>query len=235
MSRRQPKVKVSRRRGARTAQELAPYASGTGKPILASWMGGLEVEAGDRILRDAGIATFPYPDSAARMFTQLVRYGEDLKSLYEMPTPTDDHLARAERDRARRLIDEARVEGRTTLSEPESKALLGAYGIPVVIAWQPVPTYGYDLRHHAFAPKDFGPHERSRLGYPKVAALYRSGALGPSAVWCADLQQRLAEPLYLDTVHYTPRMARRVARCLAHAVERRRLLEGVGSGSSHAR
>jgi hypothetical protein len=104
------------------------------------------------------------------------------------------------------------------------EAVGAAYGIPVVIAWQPVPTYGYDLRHHAFAPKDFGPHERSRLGYPKVAALYRRGALGPSAVWCADLQQRLTEPLYLDTVHYAPRMARRVARCLAHAVERRGLL-----------
>ena len=50
----------------RTAQQLVPYASGTGKPILASWMGGLEVEAGDRILREAGVATFPYPDSAAQ-------------------------------------------------------------------------------------------------------------------------------------------------------------------------
>jgi len=104
------------------------------------------------------------------------------------------------------------------------EAVGAAYGIPILIAWQPVPTYGYDVRHHAFAPKDFGPHERSRLGYPKVAALYRSGALGPSAVWCADIQQRLSEPLYIDTVHYTPRMARRVARCLAHAVERRGLL-----------
>jgi acetyltransferase len=116
----------------RTAEQLAPYASGTGKPILASWMGGLEVEEGDRVLRDAGVATFPYPDSAARLFTQLVRYGEDLKSLYETPTPTGDGLARAERERARTLIDEARAEGRTTLSEPESKALLEAYGIPVV-------------------------------------------------------------------------------------------------------
>jgi acetyltransferase len=116
----------------RTAQRLATYASGTGRPILASWMGGLDVEEGDRILREAGVATFPYPDSAAHLFTRLVRYGEDLKSLYETPALTDDGMTRGERERVRSLIDEARTEGRTTLSEPESKALLAAYGIPVV-------------------------------------------------------------------------------------------------------
>ena len=106
------------------------------------------------------------------------------------------------------------------------EAVAAAYGIPVVIVWQPVPTYGYDLRYHAFAPGSFGPHERSRLGYPRVAALHRSGELGRSVVWCADLQERLHEPLYIDTVHYTPRMARRVARCAAKAVSRRHLLDG---------
>ena len=79
----------------RTAQQLVPYASGTGKPILASWWAGLEVEAGDRILREAGVATFPYPDSAAHLFTRLVRYGEDLKSLHETPAFPDERLGRA--------------------------------------------------------------------------------------------------------------------------------------------
>jgi hypothetical protein len=106
------------------------------------------------------------------------------------------------------------------------EAVAAAYGVPLLIAWQPVPTYGYDLRNHAFAPKSFGPHERSRLGYPKVAALYRSGALGPHVVWCADLQQRLREALYIDNVHYSPRMARRVARCVTKAVSHRHLLAG---------
>jgi hypothetical protein len=110
-----------------------------------------------------------------------------------------------------------------------SEAVAAAFEIPVVIAWQPVPTYGYDLRHHAFAPRDFGPHERSRLGYPKAAALYRSGAFGPRVAWCADIQERLREALYIDTVHYTPRMARRVARCVAKAVSHRGLLAGRGA------
>ena len=61
-----------------TAQQLVPFAKVTGKPVMASWMGGLDVEAGTVILRDAGIATFPYPDSAARMFTELWGWQQDL-------------------------------------------------------------------------------------------------------------------------------------------------------------
>jgi acetyltransferase len=115
----------------RTAQILVPYTTGTRKPILASWMGGRDVVGGERILSEAGVATFPYPDSAAHMFTELVAYSENLTSLYETPSLTPDWVRRPQRDRARRLIDEARAAGRTTLSEPESKELLDAYGIPV--------------------------------------------------------------------------------------------------------
>lgn len=115
----------------RTARALVKYAADARKPILASWMGGEDTEAGDRILSDAGVATFRYPDSAAHMFTELVAYGQNLKSLYETPGLTPEWVRRPQRRRARQLIDDARADGRTTLSEPESKELLDAYGIPV--------------------------------------------------------------------------------------------------------
>jgi acetyltransferase len=115
----------------KTAQTLVPFVQNAGKPILASWMGGSDVATGERILSEAGVATFPYPDSAAHMFTELVQYSENLKSLYETPGLTPDWVRRPERDRARQLIEQARADGRTTLSEPESKELLDAYGIPV--------------------------------------------------------------------------------------------------------
>jgi acetyltransferase len=116
----------------KTAQQLVPFAKATDKPVMASWMGGLDVEAGERILDEAGIATFPYPDSAARMFTELVRYSEDLASLYETPAFSPDGLSSPQRADAGALIRAARANGRTVLSEPESKDLLSAYGIPVV-------------------------------------------------------------------------------------------------------
>ena len=45
-----------------------------GKPVLASWMGGADVAAGEEILNRAGIPTFPYPDTAARVFNYMWRY-----------------------------------------------------------------------------------------------------------------------------------------------------------------
>ena len=68
-----------------TAQELVPYAQIEGKPVLASWMGGRDVEEGTAILRRAGIPTFDYPDTAAEMFNYLWRSSDDLRALYETP------------------------------------------------------------------------------------------------------------------------------------------------------
>ena len=115
----------------KTAREIIPYTTDVDKPIMASWMGGSDIETGDRILNEAKVATFPYPDSAAKMFTELVAYSENLKSLYETPGLTPDWVRRPLRSHAKELIATARAEGRTTLSEPESKELLDAYGIPV--------------------------------------------------------------------------------------------------------
>jgi acetyltransferase len=68
------------------AEKLKPYAKGLGKPVLASWMGGAEVAAGEQILNQAGIPTFQFPDSAVRAFNYMWRYAYNLKGLYETPT-----------------------------------------------------------------------------------------------------------------------------------------------------
>ncbi len=142
----------------KTAREIIPYTTNADKPIMTCWMGGSDIEAGERILSEAGLATFPYPDSAAHMFTELVAYSENLKSLYETPGLTPDWVRRPQRKRATRLIEQARAQGRTTLSEPESKELLDAYGIPVA------ETRTADTAEHAVAAAD-------DIGYPVVVKL----------------------------------------------------------------
>jgi acetyltransferase len=116
-----------------TAEQVKRYATSTGKPLLASWMGGAEVASGTSILNRASIPTFPYPDTAAQVFDYMWCYKFNLDSLYETPQPALE-FDEDERDQslAARLIDAARQSGRTLLTEVESKQLLAAYGIPTV-------------------------------------------------------------------------------------------------------
>src|SRR5581483_11820730 len=110
--------------------KLKPYAKIPGKPVLASWIGGSEVEAGEEILNRAGIPTFNYPDTAARMFNYMWQYTENLKLVYETPAMPDTEDP--DRARAAAIIEKARNDGRTILNEFESKQLLDAYQIPIV-------------------------------------------------------------------------------------------------------
>ncbi len=117
----------------KTAEQLRPYANlGNSKPVLASWMGGPEVEVGRSILSKANIPTFAYPDTAARLFNTMWRFNDNLRTLYETPSSTSDDDDRMDRARANEIVHQAHVEGRTLLTEYESKQLLAAYGIPTV-------------------------------------------------------------------------------------------------------
>jgi len=143
----------------RTAEALVPHAHIPGKPVLASWMGGIEIAEGARVLARAGIPTFEYPDTAAEMFNYLWRSSEDVRGLYETPSLPDEEETRLDRERASAIVREARAEGRTLLTEAESKQVLAAYGIPVTDTR--VATTADEAVAHADA-----------LGYPVVVKLH---------------------------------------------------------------
>ena len=115
-----------------TAEKLAPFAKTSGKPVIASWIGGAEMIAGIEILNRAGIPTFPYPDTAARVFEYMWRYSYNLHGLYETPILPQESESGPDRQRAEKLVRGVREAGRTLLTESESKQLLEAYGIPTV-------------------------------------------------------------------------------------------------------
>ena len=115
------------------ATEMAKYAQSTGKPLLASWMGGTGAAEGIAILNAAGIPTFSYPDTAARAFTYMWRYTYNLRGLYETPEMIEGPEPAIEaRKKVTEFVQQVRGSGRTMLNEFEAKQVLASYGIPVV-------------------------------------------------------------------------------------------------------
>ncbi len=115
-----------------TAEALKAHARSEGKPVLASWMGGADVVAGEDILKRAGIPTFPYPDTAAKIFNYMWQYSYNLKALYETPVMSEHRGGGPNRDLVKSIIEGARKQRRTILTEFESKQVLSAYGVPIV-------------------------------------------------------------------------------------------------------
>ena len=142
-----------------TAERLKAYGRLEGKPILASWMGGASVTAGESILTSANIPTFAYPDSAARAFLYMWKYSYNLRALYETPHPPLETAENLQQHAlAGAIVQTARAAGRTILTERESKDVLACYGIPTV------PTFEASSADEAVS-------RANQIGYPVVLKL----------------------------------------------------------------
>ena len=142
------------------AERLQPYAQASGKPLLASWMGGVSVASGEKVLNTAGIPTFLYADTAARAFTYMWRYSHNLRGLYETPTLVESlEPEGASRSRAALVIDKAQNRGRVLLTELESKQILSYYGIPTV-------------ETRGASNEDEAVKHASEIGYPVVLKVF---------------------------------------------------------------
>jgi acetyltransferase len=139
---------------------MRPYAKGYGKPLLASWMGGNSIAAGEAVLNSAGIPTFHYPDTAARAFSHMLRYNYNLRGLYETPALSDQSEVNSPAlNQIGQIIQNARRKGRVLLTEVESKQLLSLYGIPTV-------------ETRAAASEDEAVKLASELGFPVVLKVF---------------------------------------------------------------
>lgn len=143
-----------------TAEQLKAYAKLDGKPILASWMGGAQVRAGEAILNRANIPTFAYPDTAARVFHSMWRYTYNLRGLYETPAlVSESRSGPPECQTVAAIVEDAQSAGRLILTEPEAKELLRAYGIPAVATC-------------LAKDQDDAAKAASEIGYPVVLKLF---------------------------------------------------------------
>jgi acetyltransferase len=144
---------------AQTAQAVTPFAH-IGKPVLASWMGGQLIASGETVLNQAGIPTYSFPDTAARVFNYMWQYTYSLRALYETPSLTDEFPAdQTHQNEVATMLRQVRNSGRTLLSEAEAKTVLAMYSIPTV----PTPVA---------KSEDEAVRLATKLGYPVVLKLY---------------------------------------------------------------
>jgi acetyltransferase len=113
------------------AQALLPLAQRTPPRLLSCWLGDAAVAPARQRFRAAGVPSYFTPEEAVRAFAMGVRYRRNQEQLIEAPSSTASDLP-VDTVAARALVQQALTEGRSVLTEPEAKALLSFYGIPIV-------------------------------------------------------------------------------------------------------
>ena len=109
---------------ARTIGEVAPSSK---KPVLASFLGHVDVSAGIRILGQHGVPNYEFPENAARALAAMCRYTEWLAR----PRTTERRFD-VDQEAVRKIFAKARADGRTFLPEAEALAVLKAYNFPLL-------------------------------------------------------------------------------------------------------
>ncbi len=125
-----PTAVVDSVEAARCVADVARVAKPS-TAILASWLGGDQMNKSRRVLSDAGIPHYDTPDSAVRAFMHQVRYKHNQQMLMETP-PSIPEEFQPNTTSARLIIENVLSTGREMLTEPEAKAVLSAYEIPIV-------------------------------------------------------------------------------------------------------
>ena len=114
------------------AKAVLESAAKTSKPIMTSWMGGKQVEAARKLLREARLPDFRTLENAVDAFSYLARYNKNQRLLLQTPGGLPRGQEVPDRDGARLIIEAVLTEQRRVLTEPESMAVLNAFRIPTV-------------------------------------------------------------------------------------------------------
>jgi acetyltransferase len=114
------------------ANAVAQWATRSTKPLLAAWMGEKQVLDGRAVLRRARIPVFRTPEPAVEMFAHLSSFYRNQRMLLQTPGPLSQQGI-PDTAKARGIIDAALRDRRSVLTPSESKAVLAAFQIPVVL------------------------------------------------------------------------------------------------------
>ena len=113
------------------------------------------------------------------------------------------------------------------------EAVAKASGVTSLFIWHAVPMYASEL---AGDGHNFFGHTFSKFGYPRMASQVRNGEWAGHFGWCAEIQQNVPGPLYVDSVHFSPILSRLTAHCIVNTMQAQHLWpEATGVSVTHQR
>ncbi|HEX6362527.1 MAG TPA: bifunctional acetate--CoA ligase family protein/GNAT family N-acetyltransferase [Albitalea sp.] len=112
------------------ARACAPIARQAAGRMMACWLGDAAVAEARRVFVEAGIADYATPEDAVYAFAGVATYRRNQALLMEAPAASEN--AAPDVPAARAVVDAVLADGREMLDEFEAKAVLKAYGVPVV-------------------------------------------------------------------------------------------------------
>ena len=113
------------------AEALLEAAGPRHKPIFACWMGGEGVEASRRRFAGQRVPTYTRPEVAVDAIAALALYSANQQLLLQAPAPLEPASV-PDRTTAQAVLDAALANGQEWLDPADSKAVLAAFGVPVV-------------------------------------------------------------------------------------------------------
>lgn len=109
------------------AQVIARAAQRRRKPVLACFMGVVDVSAGVRILEANGVPCYTFPEDAVRAMAAMAQY-----VAWVTRPRTEVRTFAVDTDRARRLLADARPNEHGFIPEDVALRVLEAYGFPTL-------------------------------------------------------------------------------------------------------
>jgi acetyltransferase len=179
---------------AAVAEAIAPLARAASRNVLSCWLGGDSMLDARSIASSAGMPTYGTPEDAVAGFLQIVHFRQNQNLLMQVPPSISDSVAAPDRAAARALVREALAAGRHLLSDPESKAILRAYGMDLV-------------ETRAAATVDEAVAAAQRIGFPVAVKI-----LAPQVLHKSDVG---GVALDLDSVQAVRAAAQRMQKRLA--------------------
>ncbi len=110
-----------------TAEHIVKHAKASGKPVIASFIGGVHLEKGIRILNTHQIPCYEYPEQAVKVLGKVWQYYSSRNKTQISPSQATGSFV--PHPVQQKTIQTAIQEGRHTLSQEEAESLLKEVGV----------------------------------------------------------------------------------------------------------